>query len=378
MGPGGMGPGGMGPGGMGQGGMEKGGMGTGGMVPGGMGRGGMGPNGMGPGGMGPGGMGPGGMGPGEKGPGEVPKPGGSREAPAPDPEPELPPSDDPLEKRKEKEVEVRNKIEQKKQQREREKQQRENDVKQIKDDIEINRKEAKRLEALGTHKLKVREVEVPVYVEKPVHKEVIEYVDITKYVDKIVKKRWEVPVVKEKWVEVPVDKIVYKEKKVIVEKIVEVEVDEIVGYEEYSVPGWKGSFDEWTEHAYKAQKVHEERIPVELKESVVVEKQLHYTEVSPDRVRLRHQFRSMDLTGLTSPYGIERKVNQITDERIERGGIIDRRYQTIQGISPHAKHRGYIPRYTCLSVCCCVCESFRLFQRGSELYASPIWAVQTS
>lgn len=86
-------------------------------------------------------------------------------------------------------------------------------------------------------------------------KEVIEYIDIVKYVDKMVsevvdllsflafgdsgiapdlsfaqvRKRWEVPVVREKWTEVPVEVIKYKEVEVEVEKIVEVEVDEIEG-----------------------------------------------------------------------------------------------------------------------------------------------------
>ena len=278
--------------------------------------------------------------------GGVDKPEGSREPPAPDPEPELPSSDDPLEKRREKQVEVANKVEQKKRQREQEKQQRENDTNKIKEDIKANRKEAKELEALGKHKLIEKAVEVPVYVEKAVKKEVIEYVDIIRYVDKVVKKRWEVPVVKDKWVEVPVEKIVYKEKKVEVEKIVEIEVDEIVDHKECIVQGWNGSFDEWTDQVYKSRTVHrhEERIPiVQEPNRDIEEKQLHYTEVSPDRIRLRNQFTSMSLTGLT---GMNRMVNRITDEHLAIGGLVDRRYQTIQGISPDAHHPGYIHRYS--------------------------------
>lgn len=60
--------------------------------------------------------------------------------------------------------------------------------------------------------------------------------------------------VREKWVEVPVEVLRYKEVMVEVEKVVEVEVDEIV-YEEAQVEGavWNGSLDQWADKAYQAK-----------------------------------------------------------------------------------------------------------------------------
>ena len=60
--------------------------------------------------------------------------------------------------------------------------------------------------------------------------------------------------VREKWVEVPVEVLRYKEVPVEVEKIVEVEVDDVV-YEEVQVEGavWNGSLDQWADKAYQAK-----------------------------------------------------------------------------------------------------------------------------